>query len=249
MLQQTQAVRVEPIFVRFCERWPTPAALAAAPTSDVVRAWQGLGYNRRAVALQRAATVIVERHEGEVPQDLDDLLALPGVGPYTARAVLAFGFGADAAPVDTNVARVLARAVSPSPLTPVAAQRLADALVPTGAAAAWSSALMDLGAGPCRARSPRCGDCPWASRCSWRRRGGPDPALPVAPGSRPPSFVQTDRYRRGRLVDALRAGPVAAGDLTVAAGCGDDHERALRLANALVADGLAAWSAGRLRLP
>lgn len=250
MLQQTQAARVEPAWRAFLERFPTVEALAAAPTAEVVTAWKGLGYNRRAVNLQRAARRIVDEHGGVVPDDLDGLRSLPGVGEYTARAVLAFAFGRDAAPVDTNVARVLARAVAGRALGRAQVQALADELVPPGSAREWNAALMDLGAGVCTARSPVCGACPVHARCRWAAMPEqPDPAAAGALRPRPQGrFEGSDRYHRGRLLDALRERAVEAAALAEAAAM-QDRERALAVAERLVADGLAQWRDGLLVLP
>lgn len=249
MLQQTQAGRVEPLYQAFVARFPTPAALAAAPAADVLGAWRGLGYNRRALNLQRAAQAIVERHGGQVPADLPALKALPGVGDYTARAVLAFAFGRDEAPVDTNVARVLSRVVAGAALTRPEAQRLATEVLPAGHAAAWSNALMDLGARVCTSRSPDCAGCPVAAACAWRAGGGEDPAALGAHRPRPQGrFAGSDRFHRGRLVDALRHRPLAPADLAEAAQL-DDDARLGALVGRLVQEGLAEWADGRLRLP
>jgi A/G-specific adenine glycosylase len=246
MLQQTQVARVVPAFQSFLARFPTPTALAEAPVSAVVTAWQGLGYNRRAVALHRAAQAIVEHHGGQVPDDLDALLALPGIGAYTARAVLAFGFGRDDAPVDTNVARVLSRAVAGAALRPAQLQALATSMVPADRGRDWSAALMDLGATYCTNR-PRCDACPLAAHCAWATGGGEDPAAPRRSASTQP-FAGSNRYHRGRLLDSLRCGPVASAALAAAAQL-DDEVRAHAMAQALVDDGLAQWEAGVLQLP
>jgi A/G-specific adenine glycosylase len=249
MLQQTQAARAEPAWEAFCARFPDAPSLAAAPLADVLTMWRGLGYNRRAVSLHRAAQVVVAEHGGALPDDLDALRGLPGVGPYTARAVLAFAFGRDVAPVDVNVARVLSRAVVAAPLTPAAAQRVADEVVPRGDGPGWSQALMDLGARVCTARTPRCDACPVAAACAWRSGGGEDPAARSSLRSRPQAaFAGSDRYHRGRLVDALRRGAVAAEDLPTAADLADTG-RLAGITDGLVADGLAEWSQGLLRLP
>ena len=240
MLQQTQVARVVPRYHAFLERFPTAAVCAAAAPGDVLTLWAGLGYNRRALQLHRAATALVERHGGEVPADLDALLALPGVGPYTARAVLAFAFEADAAVVDTNVARVLARRAGRR-LTPKEVQGAADRWLPAGSAWAWNQGLLDLGAGVCTARSPACGRCPVATGCTWWRAGrpAPDPATGSAGVSGPQSrFEGSDRQGRGRLVDALRAGPVADAELPRAMGWPGDPARAERVADGLVQEGL-----------
>jgi len=249
MLQQTQVARVVPRWRQFMARWPTVASCAVEPAAEVVRAWAGLGYNRRALNLHRSAVAIVERHAGDMPADLSALLALPGIGPYTARAVLAFAFGRDVGVLDTNAGRVVARAVAGRPLRRVEAQRRADELVPEGFGWAWNQAVLDLGATVCTARSPACSRCPLAATCTWRREGGPDPATGSAGSSgRQTGFEGSDRQGRGRLLDALRAGPV--GSAAVAAACGwpDDAARAARAATGLVDDGFARVTGGRLEL-
>jgi A/G-specific adenine glycosylase len=248
MLQQTQAARVEPAWRAFLERFPTVAALAGAPLADVLTAWRGLGYNRRAVNLHRCAVALCERGSATVPDDFAALRALPGIGDYTARAVLVFAFGRPMAPVDTNIARVLARLVACRPLSRSEAQRVADDAVPAEKAAAWTHALMDLGARVCTARSPRCDECPVSTCCAWRTCGGPDPAAQGEHRPRPQGrFAGSDRFHRGRLVDALRAGPVPRALLATAAQ--GSTLRAERIAAALVADGLAEWAGEELRLP
>jgi A/G-specific adenine glycosylase len=239
MLQQTQVARVAPKWRAFMARWPTPAACAAARAAEVVRAWAGLGYNRRALNLHRCAVVVTTSHGGVLPAELTALEALPGIGPYTARAVLAFAFGHDVGVVDTNVARVLSRAVGGG----LALQEVADDLVPGGEAWAWNQALLDLGATVCTARCPRCGICPIAGSCSWRRRGGEDPCVRRPAPSR---FEGSDRQARGRLLEALRAGPVR--DLGAACGLPGDTRRAARIADGIVRDGFAGWVDGVLAL-
>lgn len=249
MLQQTQVARVLPRYTAFLARFPTPAACAAAPLADVVREWAGLGYNRRAVNLHRLATAAVERHGGRLPPDLSSLGALPGIGAYTARAVLAFAFEADAGVVDVNAARVLARTAG-RPLSAGEVQAAADAAVPAGRAWEWNQAVLDLGATVCTKRSPRCDECPVAGWCEWLRRGGTDPADGSAGTTRPQSaFVGSDRQGRGRLVDVLRRRPVPWAGVAAAAGWPDDPERARRIAEGLVADGLADDDGSVLHLP
>lgn len=256
MLQQTQVARVVPRFTQFLERFPTAAACASAGVGAVVEEWAGLGYNRRAVNLHRAAVQVVEVHGGSFPADLAALLALPGVGPYTARAVLAFAFELDAAVVDTNVGRVLAR-VTGERLTPKVAQSMADALVPAGRGWAWNQAMLDLGALVCTKRSPSCAACPVQSSCSWFTAGSPepDPAIGSAGVTSGQSrFEGSFRQGRARLLDVLRSGAVVVPAQFVTA-CGwtarDDGESdATRAAVSLVADGLAIRSEdGSLRLP
>lgn len=208
MLQQTPVARVLPAWQRWTARWPTPASLAAEPVGEAIRAWDRLGYPRRAVRLHEAAGVIVARHGGRVPDRLEDLLALPGVGGYTAAAVASFAFGGRHAVVDTNVRRVLARAVTGAAQatpSPTAADReLAEHLVPDDAAraATWAVASMELGALVCTARSPRCADCPVIGLCRWQADGAPAYAGPPRRGQ---AYAGTDRFVRGMLLAALRA--------------------------------------------
>jgi A/G-specific adenine glycosylase len=254
MLQQTQVPRVVERWPVFLEQFPSPTACAESPVGDVVRAWAGLGYNRRAVNLHRAAGAVVERHGGALPDDLAALLALPGVGPYTARAVLVFAFERDIGLVDTNAGRFVARAGAGRALAAREAQVVADGLVPEGMGWAWGSAVFDLGALVCRRRVPVCSSCPVVGSCAWARAGWPEPD-PVTgsagiSGGQPP-FDGSDRQGRGRLVDALRAGPVPVDRLPSATGWPEDPGRASRVAAGLVRDGLAAWSpdGAALRLP
>lgn len=248
MLQQTQASRVVGPYRDFVEQFPSPGACADAGSASVVRAWEGLGYNRRAVNLYRAATAIVERHGGQVPADLAALRALPGVGEYTARAVLAFAYELPVGVVDINVVRVLARAVAGRPLRPAEAQCLADRLVPARDAWRFNQALFDIGAQVCTATRPKCAGCPLRSRCRWARGGGavtPDPGARVRSQA---AFHGSDRQGRGRLVAALRQRPVRIEELARAAGWPDNAPRARRAADALVSDGIARWSGRSLRL-
>jgi A/G-specific adenine glycosylase len=253
MLQQTQVPRVVPRFDAFLERFPTPADCAAAPVGTVISAWAGLGYNRRAVGLHRLATIVVAQHGGFVPDDLDALLALPGVGPYTARAVLVFAFERDIGLVDTTAGRFLARAVAGRAMGSGEAQRIADQAVPPGQGWEWGQAVFDIAVSVCTRRAPACPACPVRDHCAWAEAGHrePDPVAGSAGVSGGQSrFAGSDRQGRGRLVARLRRGPIAAGDLAAAAGWPTDIARARRVAATLVADGLALmtddWS---LRLP
>ncbi|MCC2322436.1 A/G-specific adenine glycosylase [Cellulomonas xiejunii] len=241
MLQQTPVVRVEPAWRAWMGRWPTPADLATAPTADVLRAWDRLGYPRRALRLQECARVVVERHGGDLPDDEAALLALPGVGTYTAAAVRAFAFGRRSVVLDTNVRRVLARLSAgealPAPSQTVAERRLAAAWVPDDdtAAARWSGASMELGALVCTARAPRCDVCPVADRCRWLAAGRP--ADVYAHRRRAQAWTGTDRQARGRVMALLREalGPVPH---DAVAAVWPDSAQLARCLDALVADGL-----------
>jgi A/G-specific adenine glycosylase len=250
MLQQTPVARVLSVWPDWVRRWPTPSATAAASAADVLRAWGKLGYPRRAKRLHECATVIARDHDDVVPDDVDTLLSLPGVGSYTARAVACFAYHQRIPVVDTNVRRVVARAVhgladagAPSAARDHAA---VAALLPDGEAAQrFSVALMELGATVCTARAPRCGLCP-LSECAWRRAGYP-PA--EGPARRVQTYAGTDRQVRGRLLDVLRAkdSPVTRAALDVAwlTDC-VQRDRAL---DSLLADGLVTRTAdGRFAL-
>jgi A/G-specific adenine glycosylase len=252
LAQQTQAERAAAAWPRFLARFPDVGALANATPAEVLRAWQGLGYNRRALALRATARAVVER--GGWPDTVEGLAALPGVGPYTARAVACFALGLQVAPVDTNVARVVARVLAgsdPAALRPAARQALADAALPAGQAWTWSSALMDVGALHCRPR-PRCVGCPLALACRWRALG------PAAPPARPRTqapFAGSDRRWRGAVIRVLAAEPAGLDPAALAAAV--DAAAAPRppgwfdgLLVRLEAEGLVAGSPdGRLRLP
>ncbi|MGE0879033.1 MAG: A/G-specific adenine glycosylase [Acidimicrobiia bacterium] len=249
MLQQTQVARVLPKFLAFMEEFPTAQVCAAADPGDVVRAWAGLGYNRRAIALHRAAATVVDQFGGAFPATVDELRTLPGVGPYTARAVCAFAHELDVAVVDTNVARVLARTAGHR-LTAKEVQARADALVPEGEGWAWNQAMLDLGATVCQARTPSCKECPVAEACSWRGASDRvDPAIGSAGVSGGQSrFEGSDRQGRGRLVSALRHAPVGVADLATVMGWPDDPPRAERVATTLVADRVVRFDEGVYRL-
>ena len=244
MLQQTQVPRVIPKWQAFMAAYPATADCAAAPLGDVLRLWQGLGYPRRARNLHAAAAQVEAL--GGFPTTLDGLLALPGVGQYTARAVLAFAFEADAAVVDTNIARVHAR-VAGRRLTSGEVQRAGDGALPRGQAWAWNQCLMDLGATVCRPQAPQCAECPLLARCAWHGQGE-DPAPGSAGVSRPQArFDGSDRQARGRLLKALAAGPVPKAE--IAAVMARPAANAAALADALMAEGLCVAEGDRVRLP
>ncbi|HEX5996394.1 MAG TPA: A/G-specific adenine glycosylase [Jiangellales bacterium] len=239
MLQQTPVTRVVPVWSSWLDRWPAPAALAAEPPAEAIRAWGRLGYPRRALRLHGAAAAIVERHGGSVPARYDDLRALPGVGEYTAAAVATFAFDQRHVVLDTNVRRVLARAISGRPgagSSPTAAERsLAASLLPSTAAPRWSIAVMELGALVCTAQSPRCGACPIAAGCAWQLAGAPRDDGPRR-SSQP--WAGTDRKARGRLMAVLRAAPAAVSGTELESAWPDDAVQRERALDSLVADGL-----------
>ena len=216
MAQQTQVNRVVPRWHEFLERWPTPAALAATPLAEVLRAWQGLGYPRRAANLHRSAQAVVADPElgGSLPDTLEGLLALPGIGPYTARAVLAFAHEADVGVVDTNTGRILAR-VGGQRLGARAAQVAADSWMPPGEGWAWNQAMLDVGALLCRP-VPRCDECPLATTCSWALDGWPDPdpaAKSAGVSVRQAPYRGSMREVRGRVLDVLAEGGATADEV------------------------------------
>jgi A/G-specific adenine glycosylase len=250
MLQQTPAARVIPAWEQWIATWPTPGALAADSPGAAVRAWGRLGYPRRALRLHGSAVAIVERHGGEVPSSFAELLALPGVGTYTASAIATFGFGQRHAVLDTNVRRVLARYVDgrsdASEAAPSKAERAAAlALVPEREPARYSVAVMELGALVCTARNPRCDSCPLSATCAWHRSGRPDSGR-----RRPaPTYAGTDRQARGQLLAVVRDGASAVDQSALDAAWDDKVQRTRALAG-LLADGLIQVdAAGRYRLP
>jgi A/G-specific adenine glycosylase len=251
MLQQTPVARVAPAWTRWVGRWPTPSALAADPPAEAIRAWGALGYPRRAIRLHESARVLVERHGGEVPRSVPELLALPGVGGYTARAVAAFAYRQRHPVVDTNVRRLVARCLTGAPdagpATTAADLAVAAALLPRPAsqAATASAAFMELGAVVCTARGPGCDRCPLSRYCAWRAGGQP---LPPGPTRRPQRYQGTDRQVRGALLAVLRdaPGPVSRAELDRVAADAGQRRRAL---SSLVADGLVGRSGERYELP
>lgn len=250
MLQQTPVSRVLPIWKDWVRRWPTPSATAAASAADVLRAWGKLGYPRRAKRLHECATVIARDHDDVVPDDVDTLLTLPGVGSYTARAIACFAYRQPVPVVDTNVRRVVARAVrglaDGGSASAVRDMAEVSALLPkNGTAPTFSVALMELGATVCTARSPRCGLCP-LTRCAWRDTGY---APAQGPARRVQTYAGTDRQVRGRLLDVLRGSdsPVTRAALDVA--WLTDTAQRDRALYSLLADGLVAQTAdGRFAL-
>jgi len=250
MAQQTPLARVVPAYEAWMARWPTPASLADAAPGDAVRQWGRLGYPRRALRLHAAAVAMVENHGGEVPDELDALLALPGIGDYTARAVASFAFAQRHPVVDTNVRRLLARVVSGTADAPGAGatageRALVESLLPDEpkCAARLGVALMELGALVCTARSPHCSQCPVVTMCAWHAAGRP----PGAGRSGQP-YAGTDRQARGRLLAVLRDADGAVADVDLVAAWDEPEQRERALAG-LVDDGLAVITSEGYALP
>jgi A/G-specific adenine glycosylase len=250
MLQQTPVNRVTGVWTEWMARWPTPSSLAAETPGTVVRAWGRLGYPRRALRLHAAADIIASQHGDVVPAEVNVLLALPGIGAYTARAVAAFGYGRRAPVVDTNVRRVVARAMHgrADAGPPSTSRDLSDvdAVLPDAQPARFSAALMELGALVCTARRPRCTGCPVVLECAWVRAGQPAPAGPARPAQR---FTGTDRQVRGLLLDVLRSAenPVPRGGLDLVWPDASQRDRCL---GSLLLDGLVEQTLdGRFALP
>jgi A/G-specific adenine glycosylase len=245
MLQQTPVARVEPIWRDWVARWPTPSTTAAASAADVLRAWGKLGYPRRAKRLHECATAIAVEHGDVVPDDVDTLLTLPGVGTYTSRAIACFAYGKRVPVVDTNVRRVVARVVHGRADSPASVRDLADvdAILPNDERApCFSIALMELGATVCTARSPRCGLCP-LSVCAWRSAGYPPS---TEPARRVQKYAGTDRQVRGRLLDVLRANDAPVGRAQLDVAWSSDPAQRDRALDSLLTDGLVEQTAGGL---
>lgn len=249
MLQQTPVVRVLPVYDAWLERWPSPTALAAVPSGEAVRAWGRLGYPRRALRLHACAVTITEQHAGEVPDDYDRLRALPGVGDYTAAAIASFAFGRSHPVLDTNVRRVLGRAVSGVEFPPSSVTRaerdLAETLVPDRDPEVWAVAVMELGALVCTAASPACGRCPIQRLCAWHERGRPPYDGPPRRGQ---TYDGTDRQCRGRLLAVLRDSDGVVPGERLDAVWADEAQRTRALAG-LLTDGLVVARDGGYSLP
>jgi A/G-specific adenine glycosylase len=251
MLQQTPVARVLPVYTAWMGRWPTPSSLAAAPVGEAIRVWGRLGYPRRATRLHGAAVAITTQHDGTVPDTYEALRALPGVGDYTASAVLAFAFGRRRAVLDTNVRRVLARVVGgaelPQPAVTAAEKAVAEGLLPAdeATAATWSVAVMELGALVCRAAAPACEACPVSGACAWRIAGHPAYAGPPRRGQ---TWDGTDRQCRGRLL-ALARNVEGAVPVVAMQQAWPEPEQRSRCLTGLVADGLLVPSGDGYALP
>ncbi|WP_439593997.1 A/G-specific adenine glycosylase [Microbacterium sp.] len=251
MLQQTPVNRVIPHLEAWLARWPTPTALAMDAPADAVRAWANLGYPRRALWLHRAAVEIRDRHDGVVPDDVDALLALTGIGDYTARAVAVFAYGSRHPVVDTNTRRVLARAIDGrSQPGPPSKRDLAamEVILPVDveSSAIVNAAAMELGATVCIARSPRCDACPIADRCAWRLAGYPDTG---DERRRQAKYEGSDRQARGAVLRVLRDAEAHAVPVDTVIPDWPDPLQRDRAIDSLIADGLAEAADGMLRLP
>lgn len=247
MLQQTQVSRVLEPWARFVSTFPTATDCADAPLSQVLRLWAGLGYHRRAQALHAAAIMIRDDFGGEVPSDVSQLRLLPGVGEYTANAVASFAFGQSVAVLDTNVGRVLARAIANRTLSTVEARDLARDLIGRAASASFNQALLDLGARHCKS-NPQCGECPVKKSCRWHHEGGEDPAIKSAAVSQPQSrFAGSNRQLRGTVLRVLRDGPQTETSLLAHFETSDDARREVIL-EGLVREGLVQRTGRVLRL-
>lgn len=248
MSQQTPIARVQPIWLEWMQRWPTPEDVAAASSADIIVAWANLGYPSRALRLKACAAAIVEKHGGEVPLTLKELTLLPGVGTYTASALLAFRHGIRVPVLDTNVRRVLVRFLDgrefPPHTTPSKAETMrADALLPEDGhhAAGVSLALMEFGALVCTQLSPSCDDCAILDSCTWALAGHPkDEKRPT-----PQPYAGTDRQARGRIMKALRTAHFEGTDgltkrkvLDAARIDGGDRYQPTRVYRALLKDGM-----------
>jgi len=251
MLQQTPVDRVLPVWSAWLDRWPRPSALAAAELGDVLRAWGRLGYPRRAQRLHATSVILRDHYDDEVPGDEESLRALPGVGHYTAAAISAFAFGRRSVVLDTNVRRVVTRAISGRATAPThvtAVERaLADELWPTDdvRSARWSAAVMELGALVCTSRVPDCDACPVSAQCAWLASGKP---AADGPARRQPTYEGSDRQARGLVLGALRDSPTPVAVDELARACPDDEQR-MRAIASLLDDGLIVRRGRRYSLP
>jgi A/G-specific adenine glycosylase len=246
MLQQTSVARVMPKYEAFLDAFPTPGALAEASLGDALRLWSGLGYPRRCRNLQATAVVLHEQFNDNMPETLDELLALPGIGQYTARAVLAFAHRNDVAVVDVNVSRVLSR-LEGVPMKARALQNFADELVPQGLGWEWNQVMMDFGARHCTVRSPQCDSCPVRTQCNYKGVGD-DPAQLSAGVSKPqPRFEGSDRQARGRALRAVGDGTQRISHVIAAMHV--DNDRAEKLIASLVDEGLLHREGDTVTLP
>ena len=249
MLQQTQASRVVEKYKTFLKRFPNPTTCANSTPGKVIELWSGLGYNRRAINLHRTAKTIAEKHKGTVPDELSLLLDLPGIGDYTARAILAFSFEKDVAVVDVNVKRVLSR-LEGRTLSMKEAQSIADQKLPTGEGWRWNQAMIEIGATICTARKTKCDKCPLKETCMWtKNQAATDPAISVK-SKKLETFEGSDRQGRGKLINALRNEPIMEKDAPQIFGWPNDHKRCKRVLEKLEKDGLIVIAdSGKISLP
>ena len=249
MLQQTQASRVVAKYHIFLKRFPNPISCANSNPGEVIELWSGLGYNRRAINLYQSAKKIAEKHQGVVPHKLSTLIDLPGIGNYTARAILAFSYEQDVAVVDVNVKRVLSR-LKGRPLSTKEAQSIADQNLPKGEGWRWNQAMIEIGATICTARKTHCSNCPFKANCNWTKdQTAPDPAIAMG-RKKLERFEGSDRQGRGKLISALRNEPVMEKDAPQILGWTNDYERCQRVLKKLERDGLIViTNSGKISLP
>ena len=237
MLQQTPVSRVLPVWEQWLARWPTAPDLAAVSPAEAIRAWGRLGYPRRAIRLHAASAAITEHHGGRVPDTYDELVALPGVGDYTAAAIVSFAFGGRAVVMDVNIRRFFARYFRGEPAAPAhvtsAERELANAMVPLADPAIWAAATMELGQTVCTARDPACDRCPVATSCAWLAAGKPGAEQRT---TRPQKYEGTDRYVRGLVMARLREGAATTTELRAL--WPSDPIQLDRALDSLVTDGL-----------
>jgi A/G-specific adenine glycosylase len=244
MLQQTQVSRVLTPWREFLRKFPTPSALATASLAEVLVAWQGLGFARRARFLRSAAQVMVAEHDGQVPRTIAELRALPGIGEYSAASIASFAFNQPVLVLDTNVGRILSRAITGRTLSPAELRRVATYFEPIADSATLNQSLLDFGAKYCRAR-PECASCSARAVCAWQKIGGPDPARNSAKVSKPQTpFAGSRRQVRGQILKALDQGPLSSNQL---AGLVRD-ERVALVAKELVEEGMIEWVKDTVRL-
>ena len=251
MLQQTQASRVIEKYHVFLNRFPDPTSCANSSPGEVIELWSGLGYNRRAINLHQSAKVISTKYQGVVPNELQSLLELPGIGDYTARAILAFSFEKDVAVVDVNVKRVFSR-LKGKVMSMKEAQVNADQNLPAGEGWRWNQAMIEVGATLCTARITHCCACPFETTCIWTKdQTKPDPAIsPKEMRQKPDSFEGSDRQGRGKLISALRDKAVLKKDIPKILGWINDPERCSRVLQKLEKDGLIVIDkSGKVSLP
>jgi len=254
MLQQTPVKRVLPAWTQWLERWPSPRDLADSSPADAIRMWANLGYPRRATRLHQSAQIIAQNHNNQVPNNFETLITLPGVGDYTANAILAFAFGQPTVVLDINVRRVIARAwqgqahptTSPSAIERSFAQSLIARELNAKATPIWAAASMELGALVCTATTPQCSICPLEATCQWNKLGKPDN---TAKPNTQAKYLGSDRAERGRILKILRLDHAPQSVHVIRQGA-SDREQCDRALQSLITEGLVVTSGrGKVSLP